>query len=188
MNIEMNRPTRTTTNPVYLATVAMMTALTAAATMVLVIPFPTTTGYLNVGDILVMTSGMILGPVGGLVAGGVGSMMADVGLGYVFFAPITLVVKGTEGLMVGLFSWRSRRVDQLTALDVVGIILGAIAMLLGYYLGETLVLLITPEAALAELISINVIQVTVGGVVTALIGPRLRGLILPVIGGDIEVR
>jgi len=165
----------------YLAVVAIMTALTAVVTMVIAIPFPTSTGYLNVGDVLVMTSGILLGPIGGLVAGGVGSMIADVALGYVYFAPVTLVVKGTEGLLVGVVSSRSSLAERLTVYDVAGIVLGALAMLMGYYLGETHILLMTPEAALAELVSVNVFQVVAGGIVTGAIGPKLRAFVRPLI-------
>ncbi|MHA2034414.1 MAG: ECF transporter S component [Candidatus Thorarchaeota archaeon] len=167
-------------NPtLYLVLLAIMTALTTVATVIIAIPFPTSSGYLNFGDVLVMTSGLLLGPVGGFVAGGVGSMMGDIALGYVHFAPITFIVKGTEGLLVGVGTLRSRGSGKLRLGDVIGIILGAIVMMLGYYLAE--IPMVGQPAALAELISLNSIQVTVGGVVTALIGPRIREYLAEVV-------
>ncbi|MHA1770625.1 MAG: ECF transporter S component [Candidatus Thorarchaeota archaeon] len=155
-----------------LVVLAIMTSLTTVATILIAIPFPTSTGYLNFGDVMVMISGFILGPVGGFIAGGVGSMMGDVTLGYIHFAPITLMVKGTEGFLVGLFA-RKAKDASLHIEDILGIILGAIAMLAGYYLAEAI--MFGAPAAFAELVTLNIIQVTVGGILTAVVGPKIRG-------------
>ena len=169
---------------VYVVLLAMFTALTTVATVVFIVPFPSTAGYFNLGDAFVMLSGLLLGPIGGFIAGGVGSAMGDVALGYMPYAPITFVAKGFEGLMVGLFSYKLRTSKRVSIWDIIGIILGAIMMLIGYYLGEILLLGYAPEAALAELITINSIQVIVGGLVTILIGPRIRNYLKSVLGTE----
>lgn len=140
--------------------------------MIISIPFPTSTGYLNFGDSLVMISGLLLGPVGGFFAGGVGSAFADVALGFSHFAPITFVVKGTEGLLVGLLAVRSRDSSTITPWDIAGIILGALAMLAGYYFFEYV--LFGPAVALEELLFVNWIQVTAGGIIAVVVGPSVR--------------
>ena len=169
---------------VYVVLLAMFTALTTVATVVFIVPFPSTAGYFNLGDAFVMLSGLLLGPIGGFIAGGVGSAMGDVALGFMPYAPITFVAKGFEGLMVGLFSYKLRTSKRVSIWDIIGIILGAIMMLIGYYLGEILLLGYAPEAALAELITINSIQVIVGGLVTILIGPRIRNYLKSVLGTE----
>ena len=63
--------------------IAMMAALTCAATMVIRIPTPGTGGYIHPGDALVVLSGVLLGPLGGFLAGGLGSALADLAAGYV---------------------------------------------------------------------------------------------------------
>lgn len=153
---------------------AIMTALTAVATLVFIVPFPSTQGYFNLGDALVMLSGLLLGPVGGFIAGGGGSAIADL-MVYPVFAPITLVAKGCEGLLVGLLTRRVRQSAKVTLWDLLGVILGSVAMLLGYLFGEMFVLQLPFEAAFAELITINSIQVIVGSIITILVGPMLRG-------------
>ncbi|NHJ14137.1 MAG: ECF transporter S component [Candidatus Thorarchaeota archaeon] len=153
----------------------MLTGLTTVATIIIAIPFPTSTGFLNFGDALVMLSGMLLGPAGGFLAGGIGSAMGDVALGYTHFAPITLVVKGSEGLIVGLFSTRVRGSKKLTLWDVVGLILSSLVMMCGYFLAE--IPLVGYEAALAELLTLNWIQVTVGSIIAAIVGPTARGFL-----------
>lgn len=156
----------------FIALTAVFTALTTVATAAIVIPVPVTGGYLNFGDALVMISGILLGPVGGFLAGGVGSAMGDVALGYMQFAPITLVVKGSEGLVVGIFSRRASRKVRVTLPDVVGLVLAAGVMMLGYLFFETI--LYGFPAALAEMLTANWIQVTVGCIVAGTLGPMLR--------------
>ncbi len=160
-------------NPtLYIVLVAVFSALTTVGTVAVAIPFMGL-GYLNFGDILVMTSGMVLGPIGGLIAGGLGSAMGDVILGYYHFAPITLVVKGLEGMIVGLFSRKSRQPNRLNGGDVIGLGLAAGVMLVGYFIAEFL--LYGLSYAFAEMVTINLIQVGVGAVITAIVGPTLRG-------------
>jgi uncharacterized membrane protein len=160
-------------NPtLYLALVAILTALTTVVTVVLVVPFPSTFGYFNLGDTLVMISGMILGPIGGFIAGGVGSAMGDVLVGYSYYAPITLIVKGSEGFVVGWFSRYAKRTVKVNLSDIVGLILGSIIMLYGYLISETY--FYGFEFALAEMIWVNLVQVTVGSVVALSIAPTLR--------------
>lgn len=153
---------------VFLALTAIFTALTTVATLLLVIPFPATSGYFNLGDSLVMISGLILGPVGGFISGGVGSALADM-VGYPHFAPITFIVKGCEGLVVGIFSQQIQTSSRIHFRDILGLLLGACVMLLGYFIAEAL--LYGFEAALLELIWVNSIQVTVGIFIAVLIGP-----------------
>ncbi len=165
---------KTSDMSLYVALLAIMTALTTVATVVLVAPFPYTGGYFNLGDSLVMISGFLLGPGGGFFAGGVGSALADVLLGFPGFAPITFFAKGFEGLIVGYLSFRTTRKKNISGWDILGLFLGSVAMLLGYLLGEMLVFGYTFEVALLELVTINSIQVTMGSIVTILVGPLLR--------------
>jgi len=165
---------KTSSTSLYVALLAIMTALTTIATAVLVVPFPYTHGYFNLGDSLVMISGLLLGPIGGFFAGGVGSAMADVVLGFPGFAPITFIAKGFEGLVVGLVSFRTAREKNLSWWDILALVLGSTVMLLGYLLGEMFILGYTFEVAVLELVTINSMQVIMGSIVTILVGPLLR--------------
>ncbi|WP_297464815.1 ECF transporter S component [Thermococcus sp.] len=115
-----------------LAVSAIMAALVAVATTIIRIPTPATNGYINLGDTMVMFAAMVFGPVVGFFAGGVGSALGDIIGGYPGWAPITLVVKGLEGLVVG---YLARRSDSTGNLVVAGVVGGAI-MVLGYFLFE----------------------------------------------------
>lgn len=161
----------------FVALIAIFSALTTVATILFVIPIPSTIGYFNLGDALVMLSGILLGPIGGFIAGGVGSAMGDVALAYFAFAPFTFIIKGSEGLIVGLISRYSKRSRTPTPWDVLALILGSIVMLSGYYIAEVVFLGIAPMAAFLELVAFNSIQVIAGSIISLLIGPMLRGFL-----------
>lgn len=160
---------------IFLVLTAIFTSLTTVATVSIIIPFPTSTGYLNFGDVLVMLSGLLLGPFGGFFAGGIGSALADVISGYVHFAPITFLVKGLEGMTVGYISMQTRNESRLTSRDVIGLIFGSLVMLSGYLIAE--IPLVGLESAIAELVSVNLLQVTVGSIIVMVIGPRMRAFL-----------
>jgi uncharacterized membrane protein len=86
---------------VKLAITAILTSIETVATMLLVITIPASDGYFNVGEGLIYFTAICFGPwIGGFV-GGVGAALADIFLGYTYFAPATFLAKGLEGIVVG---------------------------------------------------------------------------------------
>ena len=150
-----------------LALAAALAATTTVATMLVQIPIPPTRGYLNFGDILVFTSALLFGRFVGGLAGGIGSAMADVITGYGYFAPYTLIIKGLEGSLAGAI-----RDGKNTRRDVLGWFVGAVAMVIGYFLVEAYVMGFGVPAALLEVPS-NIIQVLSGAIIAI---PLARGL------------
>ena len=92
------------------ALTAISTALVCVATMVFTVYVPATKGFFNLGETMVYTVAILFGPYVGAVAGGLGSALADVLLGYPYYAPGTLVIKASEGFVVG---WLTRRMARL---------------------------------------------------------------------------
>lgn len=138
---------------------AVMASLVTVVTFLIQVPIPATSGYLNFGDAIVFTSSLTFGPVVGGFAGALGSSVADILGGYYQFAPITLVVKGLEGLIAGLITnGRSTRRDLLALLA------GGLIMVFGYFVAETYLLGYGAAAALVEL-PLNILQITVGSLV-----------------------
>ncbi|MCR6668905.1 MAG: ECF transporter S component [archaeon YNP-WB-040] len=82
--------------------IGFMAALTCILTSMFQLYIYETHGYFNFGEIGVYISAILFGPVVGAFAGGLGSAMADVLLGYFWYAPGTLIIKGLEGFAVGL--------------------------------------------------------------------------------------
>ncbi|WP_048151727.1 ECF transporter S component [Palaeococcus ferrophilus] len=145
---------------------ALMTALVAIATMIIRIPTPQTSGYINFGDTMVMLSAVLFGPLVGGFAGGFGSAIADA-FGYPHWAPFTLIIKGVEGWVVGYIT--SKRDDFTSVL--VATIVGGFLMVLGYFLVE--VWLYGIGGATAELPG-NTLQAVTGVVVGGGLGYLLR--------------
>lgn len=149
---------------------ALLIALTTVATMVIRIPVPATQGYINLGDSMVYVAALLFGPITGLLAGGIGSALADLLGGYSQFAPYTLVIKGLEGLIVGLLAWRLMKRLAPTAGSVLAAVLaiaiGGAVMVFGYFVAEAFLLKLGVQAAAAEVPG-NIFQV-VGGLVVAI--------------------
>lgn len=132
--------------------VLLLAGVTAALTLVIRIPIPGTEGYLNMGDIGVVFSGLFLRGKWGAIAGGVGSAAADLVGGFFIFAPVTLLAKGIEGFIAGTlgkrnYAWISLAVGSMVAV---------------YFVAEIFMPGIGLAAALSEL-PFNIIQATVGG-------------------------
>ena len=85
---------------------AVFAGVVCAATLIIRIPVPATSGYINLGDSMVFVSALLFGARIGGFAGGVGSAIADIMGGYGSWAPFTLIIKGTEGYVAGHISRR----------------------------------------------------------------------------------
>ena len=127
-----------------LAFTAVMAALCMVATYALAFPFPSGIGYFNVGDVVVLLAGWLLGPIYGGLAAGLGSMMADLSLGFAAYMPATFVVKGCVAVVGWLLYSVSKKLIQKDAVDFLPrAISGLVAELLmafGYFVFEALVL------------------------------------------------
>lgn len=146
-------------SPRAVAVIGVLTALTTAVTMSLAIPFPPTRGFFNLGDSIVFFTALIFGWRAGAICGGIGSAAADILLGYGLFFPITLVAKGTEGLVAGAVG---KSKGGRVWVKGMGIALGGVCMVTSYFLGEWLYFGV--GVAIAE-IPINIAQVSIGGTI-----------------------
>ena len=114
-------------------------ALICAATMLVQIPLPATGGYANPGDGIILTCAFLLSPLSAIIAAGVGSALADLLLGYVVYAPATLLIKGLMALVAHTLLRQTAKGGSPAAF-----ILPALAaecmMVLGYFIYESLIL------------------------------------------------
>ena len=85
--------TRSTTSALVLT--AVLIALATLFTMYTKIPVPGIRGYFNVGDVVIMTSALLLGRKYGAYIGAIGPALADLFLGYAVFVPIAGIVTNT---------------------------------------------------------------------------------------------
>lgn len=156
--------------------VALLISLTALVTCAVNIPTPLTGGYTNLGDVIVICSGMLLGRKKGAFVGGAGSALADMIGGHTLFAPATLVIKGFEGYMAGMLGRDLNSGDTLL-LRFVGGCAGALGMVGGYFFYERVILvrlgLLREIAAYVALLP-NVIQGLAGVAGALLMYPLLK--------------
>jgi len=94
---------------------ALMSALAFVATFLVVVPLPWTGGYFNLGDAVVILSGLLFGPVVGGISGAIGPTIADYMAGYSVFIPATLVAKSLEGAISGLLARKLASLDNVSA-------------------------------------------------------------------------
>lgn len=122
---------------------AMFAAVVTVATIVIQIPSPMS-GYVNMGDLFVLLSAWMLGPVYGTAAAAIGSALADIITSYAYYAPGTFVIKGlmalaAYALLMVLVGEKSTGVRKIVGYTVSAVAAEAI-MVGGYFLYASLIL------------------------------------------------
>lgn len=103
-------------------------AVVFVATMFIKIP-NALDGYFNLGDGFILIFASILDPFLAFLVGGLGSALADVAGGYAYYFIPTLIIKGLEAIVVSVLIKKYGKKVQIPAY-----ILGAVIMVLGYFL------------------------------------------------------
>lgn len=150
-----------------LAVTGMMAAMICVLTIFPHIPLGS--GYIHLGDGLILLGVMLLGPLG-IPATAIGSMLADL-LVYPVYAPVTLVVKGLMALVAWLI-YRKGNVRRM----VLACVAAEAVMVLGYFAYEWFAV---PEFAVADIPG-NLIQGVAGaalGIVFSYVTPRLEKIV-----------
>lgn len=141
---------------------AVFAAIICILTFAFPIPLPNK-GYFNFGDCFIIVSALCLGPVFGGMAAGVGAGLADLILGYTYYAPATFVIKWL--MAAACYAVFMMIVKIHNKLDILGIVCGAvlaeIIMVAGYFLFE--IPLYGIGVALADTIG-NAMQGVIGAV------------------------
>ncbi len=121
---------------------ALMIALVFLITYLpfLHIPSPIAQGYFNVGDAAIMITAILLGRSSGFIAGAIGSALADLVYGAFYFAPITFIVKGVEGLVIGAIANKKGKGTPSAARKLIAFAVGALVMVAGYFIFEMTVI------------------------------------------------
>ena len=139
-------------NVLSISIIAIFTALIFVVTYWIQIPIPATGGYINIGDIAVMFTALLFGPIIGGITGGVGPMIADIFSGpYIIYAPATLIIKGIEGFLIGLISNPRGTTGRVSYRDIIAVIIGGICIPLGYFIYEAFILGLGVAIALVEI-------------------------------------
>ncbi len=121
---------------------ALMIALVFLITYLpfLHIPSPIAQGYFNIGDAAIMIAALLLGKKSGFLAGALGSALADLAYGAFIFVPITFIVKGLEGYVVGAIAGRKGDREPSHGVRILAVVVGAVTMVAGYFVFEAVIL------------------------------------------------
>jgi uncharacterized membrane protein len=153
-----------------LVSYGVLMALTVVMTMVIHIPSPAQTGYINLGDMVIFIAAFFFGKKAGFLVGGVGSALADLLFGYSVFAPVTLIVKGIEGYVAGvIFETDMGRKHPIIPSSIGGLIMAG-----GYFIAEIFMFGFNPS-----LINLpaNIVQGLFGAISASILYKLLKGKI-----------
>jgi uncharacterized membrane protein len=87
----------------------LMTALVLVVTAIFPIPVPFSNGYIHLGDSMIFLAVIILGWKSGAFAAAVGSALADIYLGFAYWAPWTFVIKGGMAFILGFIVYQAAK-------------------------------------------------------------------------------
>ena len=151
-----------------IALAALFAAVALVVTMLVRVPIPSTSGYINLGDSVIYAAALLLGGPLAAVAAAVGSALADLFVGAAVYAPATALIKALMALAVGAVLRRKTFARSIAAAVISGVI-----MVCGYLLYELLVF----GAAYAVVgVPMNCIQGALCAVVSVLLFGILRKL------------
>lgn len=121
---------------------------------------PVPGGHLYLNDIVICTAAILLDPLGAFIVGGVGAFLGDF-----FFYPapmfVSLASHGLEAVVVSLCAHNLFKEKKALGAGI-GVVLGAIIMVIGYTLGRAFVYS-TPECAIIKL-PFEILQAGIGAV------------------------
>lgn len=149
---------------------ATLAAAVALATMIH-IPMPGMRIYFNLGEGVIYVIAILLGARFGALSGGIGAALADLLLGYPLWAPLTLLIKGTEGAIVGFLAPKGRKT---------AILAGALVMIAGYTTSAGF--LYGWKVAPMEFVT-DLVQTGIGGAFALLFAPLLEKRLTAFKGG-----
>ena len=155
-------------NTMWICTTAVLMAMNVALSSFGV---PVAGGHLYLNDVIICFASLLLDPLGAFCVGGVGAFLGDF-----FFYPtpmfVSLVTHGLQAVVISLCAHRLLKDKPVTA-SLIGVLLGAVIMVVGYSLGRAFIYA-TPAAAIAKL-PYQILQALVG----AALGMVLRWKVKP---------
>lgn len=156
---------------VMVAVMAAMIGIVFVLTRAVQVPTPVV-GYIHLGDVGVFFSAFAFGPLVGAVAGGLGTALADFTSAYAQWTVFSLVIHGTQGWVAGWLVGRWKGTLGLVAAGLAGIAI----VVVGYLLAG---LILEGKVAFAE-VPLNLIQASIGAVVSAPLYAAVRRAYPPI--------
>ena len=120
---------------------ALRIAIVTVSIMFIKVPIPFTQGYVHLGDAMIFMSVMILGWKHGAIAAAIGGALGDILGGFPVWAPWTFCLKGIMAVILGLMiSYALKKqwimIGRMPLGGLLGMVIGGIVMVAGYYAAE----------------------------------------------------
>lgn len=146
----------------FISEISVLTSLTIVITLVLIIPLPSNSGYLNLSDALIMIASNVTSPLGGFIVGALSGGICDLVAGYGAYIPFTIFIKGIEGYLAGyLFKKLNNKTLKYLSLFICGLLMGILYFIPDFiYYGVSVALLNLP---------LNILQGILGATIASLI-------------------
>ena len=146
---------------------ATLTAIVFVLTAYLQIP--SSTGYVHIGDAVIMLSACILPTPFALFVGAAGATLADCLTGFAIFAPASAVIKAATVLF-----FTSKKANIINLKNLLALIPYAVLCIGGYYLYEALISgnFLAPASGIVG----SIMQVTVSSILFIILGLALDKL------------
>ncbi|MEW6724643.1 MAG: ECF transporter S component [Bacillota bacterium] len=147
-----------------LVTAGLLAGLVLGATLIRVVP--SDKAYFNLGEAVIYAIALVFGRWYAGAAGAVGSALADLVSGYGVWAPITFIIKGVEGYVVGTLAQGGGRARTAIAL------LAGAGILIGGYV--TAAYLMYGIGAVATELVVDLLQAAAGIVIGLFLAEALK--------------
>ncbi len=151
----------------WITTTAVLTAMNVALSS---FGLPVPGGHLYLNDIVIVFAALLLDPLAAFCVGGVGAFLGDM----LFYPAPMFVSLVTHGLQAAVISLCVRKRPESRTASVIGALLGAIIMVVGYTLGRAYIYS-TPEYAVLKL-PFQILQAALGVVVGLLLRWHVKPL------------
>ncbi len=155
--------------------VVVFTALMTALTIVLTVytKLPMASGYYNFGDVPIFMTACLLGPFPALITGALGAMLGDIILGYMAYAPFTLIIKGLEGFVASILfqlisKFIKKQIPQALIVFADCFLCGLI-MAFGYFIAEGVLLAEDKWTGGIANLPLNILQGTISAAVATVL-------------------
>lgn len=126
---------------------------------------PVPGGHMYLNDVVICTAAILLDPISAFMVGGVGAFLGDL-LFYPLPMFVSLAVHGLQAVVISLCT-RHMMKNRKFAGALIGVIIGAVIMVVGYSLGRAFIYS-TPEYAIMKL-PFQILQAAVGAIVGILL-------------------
>lgn len=139
-NIKSGHLSKSYTKTYDLILTAVSIGLIFVATAFLNIKLPITAngGLVHLGTAMLFVIAILFGPKKGAIAGAAGMGLFDIFGGWLLWAPITIVARGLQGLIVGKVAYSNGRGGNHIGWNTIGMVLSIPAMMAVYYIGEVI--------------------------------------------------